>query len=77
MPCYHTRKDLIVLGLYASVSVVISSVLFIGETILSRACVSVSKTYQLVQAVKTLDLQMLAYFCPKVLEVNVGQSHVY
>lgn len=77
MLCYRTRKDLIVHGLYASVSVVIPSMSFTGEAILSRAYVNVSKTYQLVKAVKTLDLQMLAYSCPKVLEVNVGQSHVY
>lgn len=74
---YHTRKDLIVHSLYASVSVVIPSMPFIGEAVLSRAFVNVSKTYQLVKAVEILDLQMLAYSCPKVLEVSVGQSHVY
>lgn len=76
MLCYYTRKDLIVHGLYASVSVVKLSMLFIGEAVLSGAYVNVSKIYQLVKAVD-LDLQMLAYSCPKVLGVNVGQSHVY
>lgn len=50
---------------------------FIGEAILSRAFVNVSKTSQLVKAVEILDVQMLAYSCPKVLEVNADQSHVY
>lgn len=68
---YHTGEELIVHGLYASVSVVIPSMPFIGEAVLSRAF-NVSKTYQLVKAVEILDLQMLAYSCPKVLEVNVG-----
>lgn len=73
---YHTGEELIVHGLYASVSVVVPSMPFIGEAFLSRLF-NVSRTYQLVKAVEILDLQMLAYSCPKVLEVSVGQSHVY
>lgn len=48
-----------------------------GEAILSRAYVNVSKTHELVKAVETLGLQMLAYSCSEVLEVNINQSHVY
>lgn len=74
---YYARKDLIVHGLYASVSVVIQSMLFIGEAIFSRVYVNVRKIYQLLKTVEILDLQILAYSCPKVLGVNVDQSHVY